>query len=198
MAQDNRPHTSRSRAVRVAIRVVVPVVFAAALWHLFTHVARFGTVVSESMAPTLVVGDYYVLRVDAYENGRSVQRGDIIVFDRPGHGTFVKRAIGIGGDRIGIGRGSVWLNGSWLKEPYLKEEPVTERPMATAVPDGHLFVLGDNRNKSEDSRDYGPIPVENVMGRVTRILWPLHRIRDFRPVEYQGRTGRVSAATTRP
>jgi len=185
MAQDDRSKATGGRFARIAVRVIIPVVFAAGLWHIFTNMARFGTVVSESMNPTLQVGDYYVLRVDAYKNGRVPKRGDVVVFDRPGQGTFIKRIIAVPGDEIGIGRGRVWLNGSWLEEPYLKEQPVTELPMATRVRDGHLFVLGDNRNKSEDSRDYGPIPVENVMGKVTKIMWPLSRARAFGPIEYE-------------
>ncbi|MFO8080180.1 MAG: signal peptidase I [Armatimonadota bacterium] len=167
------------------LRIIIPVIFAGAMWHVFTNMARFGTVTSESMTPTFRLGDYYILRVDAYNNGRSPRRGDIIVFDRPGDGTFLKRVIGVADDRIGIGRGQVWLNGSWLQEPYIKEEPVTELPMAIRVPDGHLFVLGDNRNHSEDSRDYGPIPVENVMGKVTKVVWPLSRVRGIAPIDYQ-------------
>ncbi|MBD3292504.1 MAG: signal peptidase I [Armatimonadia bacterium] len=185
MSSDQQSKSSGSRFGRIAIRVIVPVVFAVGLWHVFTNMARFGTVVSESMNPTLQIGDYYVLRVDAYNGDRKPRRGDIVVFDRPGQGTFIKRVIAVAGDEVGIGLGRVWLNGSWLEEPYLKEEPVTERSMATHVPDGHLFVLGDNRNKSEDSRDYGPIPVDNVMGKVTKIMWPLSRTRAFGPIEYE-------------
>ncbi len=185
MSADNRAQSFGTRIGRIAIRVIIPVVFAAVLWHIFAHMARFGTVVSESMSPTLMVGDYYVLRVDAYEDGRSPQRGDIVVFDRPDEGTFLKRVIGVAGDEIGIARGQVWLNGSWLKEPYLNEEPMTELPLAARVPDGHLFMLGDNRNHSEDSRDYGPIPVGSIMGKVTKILWPPGRARGFSPIDYE-------------
>ncbi len=185
MSQDTDTHTGSARFGRIALRVVIPVIFAGALWHLFTNVARFGTVVSESMNPTLRVGDYYVLRLDAYEDGRTPQQGDIVVFDRPGEGTFIKRVIGHSGDIIGIAHGRVWINNAWLDEPYLKEQPVTELPLATRVPDGHVFVLGDNRNRSEDSRDYGPIPVENVLGKVTKIMWPLGRAREFSPIQYE-------------
>ena len=185
MSQDDRPQGSRSRFGYIAIRVIIPAVFIALLWHIFTHMARFGTVVSESMSPTLEVGDYYVLRVDAYEDGRTAQRGDIVVFERPDQGDFVKRVIAVAGDEIGIAEGRVWLNGAWLDEPYLKEQPVTELPMATVVPEGHLFMLGDNRNHSEDSRDFGPIPVDSLMGKVTKILWPPGRLREFGPIEYQ-------------
>lgn len=185
MGTSDRSRKSGRRFGRVLLRIIIPLVFAGAMWHVFTNMARFGTVFSESMTPTLRVGDYYILRVDAYTNGRSPERGDVVVFDRPGDGTFLKRVIGVADDRIGIGRGQVWLNGSWLKEPYLKEEPVTELPMAVRVPDGHLFVLGDNRDESEDSRDYGPVPVENVMGKVTKVVWPLSRARQIAPIDYQ-------------
>ena len=184
MGRDDSTRTSFARFGRVAVRVVIPVVFAVGLWFLFTHVVRFGKIVSGSMAPTLQTGDYYVLRLDAYKEGRKPERGDIVVFDRPGEGTFIKRVIGVGGDTLGIARGSVWLNGSWLEEPYLKERPVTEAPFATAVPEGHVFVLGDNRNKSEDSRDYGPVPVANILGQVTKVVWPLARAREFSPIHY--------------
>lgn len=185
MPRDRHRPGGGGRLARIAARVIIPVLFSGLLWHLFTHVARFGTVVSESMAPTLEIGDYYVLRVDAYRNGRSPERGDIVVFERPAEGAFVKRVVGIGGDTIAFASGRVWLNGAWLSEPYLTEEPVPEMPLATRVPEGHVFVLGDNRNHSEDSRDYGPVPVDSVKGNVTKILWPLSRARGFSPVEYR-------------
>lgn len=185
MSNDNRSEGMGMRLLRSAVRIVIPVLFALALWHIFTNVARFGTVVSESMNPTLQVGDLYVLRVDAYEDDRPPQRGDIVVFDRPGHGPFAKRVIGIPGDEIGIGRGQIWLNGSWLQEPYLREEPDAELPMAVRVREGYVFVLGDNRNHSEDSRDHGPVPLEQIMGKVTKIVWPPNRARGLAPVTYQ-------------
>ncbi len=185
MTTDNGKRSTRRRLSHIVIRIVIPVLFAGMLWHIFTNMARFGTVVSESMGPTLQVGDYYVLRVDAYEDDRPPQRGDVVVFDRPGHGPFAKRVIGVPGDEIGIGRGQVWLNGTWLQEPYLKEEPDTELPMAIRVREGYLFVLGDNRNHSEDSRDHGPVPVENVIGKVTKIVWPPGRVGRVTPVDYQ-------------
>ncbi len=183
----------RSRPLRLAIRVIIPLLFAGLLWHLFTNVVRFGTVDSESMTPTLEPGDYYTIRLDAYSNGRSPQRGDIIVFDRPDEGAFVKRIIAVGGDLVGIANGRVWLNGSWLKEPYLKEQPMAELPLATEIPKDHLFILGDNRNTSEDSRDYGPIPLSSVIGQVRKVVWPLARAQQLAPViEEDGGSGTSS------
>ncbi len=180
--------TRSARPGRLAVRVIAPIVFAGALWFLFTHVVRFGVIESGSMNPTLQLRDYYVIRLDAYEAGRKPERGDIVVFERPGDDIFVKRVIGVGGDVLGIARGSVWLNGSWLKEPYLKERPLTELPLATEIPEGHVFVLGDNRNTSEDSRDFGPVPVANVVGQVTKIVWPLTRAHEFTPFHYRQRS----------
>ncbi len=173
------------RGVRVALRVVVPVAFAVLLWYLFTHVARFGTVVSSSMEPTLQIGDYYVLRLDAYDDEAVPQRGDIVVYTGPDGAKYVKRVIAVGNDRVGIAFGRVWLNDRWLKEPYIKERQFPEPPLLGQVPPGHVFVLGDNRNLSEDSRDYGPIPTDRIIGRVNRILWPIGRIRNLGPVEYE-------------
>ena len=180
--------TRSARPGRLAVRVIAPIVFAGALWFLFTHVVRFGVIESGSMAPTLQHHDYYVIRLDAYEADRLPERGDIVVFERPGDGVFIKRVIGVGGDTLGIARGRVWLNGSWLKEPYLKESPITELPIAAEIPEGYVFVLGDNRNVSEDSRDFGPIPLANVVGQVTKIVWPLARAHQFRSIHYGERS----------
>ncbi len=134
------------------------------------------------MTPALEPGDYYTIRLDAYRNGRPPKHGDIIVFDHPNEGAYLKRVIAVGGDLVGIAGGRVWLNGSWLKEPYLKVQPVAELPLVTKIPNDHLFVLGDNRNSSEDSRDFGPIPVSSVVGQVRKIVWPPGRIGQLAPV----------------
>lgn len=174
----------RRRGLRIAVRVVVPLLFALALWHLFTHVVRFGYVTSRSMEPTLQPGDYYILALNAYREGSVPERGDIIVYYNYDGTPYVKRVIARGGETIILIGGRVWLNGALLAEPYLKERPFPARPIAVTVPQNHVFVLGDNRNLSEDSRDLGPIPLDRVMGRVTRIVWPLSRARVFTPVNY--------------
>ncbi len=174
----------RRRGALVAVRVVVPVVFAFSLWYLFTHVVRFGYVVSRSMEPTLQVADYYLLRLHAYDLEHPPQRGDLIVFTAPDGTPWVKRVIGLGGERLLVAGGNVWLNGKWLPEPYLKERPRVAPPMPAEVPEGSVYVMGDNRNLSEDSRDDGPVPVDQIMGRVIRIVWPPDRARVFETVRY--------------
>lgn len=154
--------------------VLLAAVLTFSMW-LWRHV-RIGVIASDSMAPTLVKGDLYAIRIDAYRDSRPA-RGDIVVFKVPGERQlFVKRVVAVEGDRVAVVFGRVWLDGRWLQEPYINHRPgVREHPMGTVVPPGELFVLGDNRNMSEDSRDLGTIPVTSVVGRATAIILPLRR-----------------------
>jgi len=112
------------------------------------------------------------------------ERGDIIVFKTPpaaascgAGGTFVKRLIGLPGDRISARKGVVYINGKPLSEPYLtgaakKEANFEER----VVPEGEYFMMGDNRPQSCDSRVWGTVPRDNIIGKVFAIYWPPQRI----------------------
>jgi len=178
--------TRRRRGVRLAVRIVVPVLFAFSLWYLFTHVIRFGYTISGSMEPTLEIGDYYVVRLHAYDARHRPRRGDIIVFAAADGDAYVKRVVGLSGERFVVVGGNVLLNGRWLSEPYLKEQPGGGSPVAVTVPEDSVYVMGDNRNVSADSRDDGPVPGDRIMGRVTRIAWPLDHARVFGAVSYPG------------
>jgi len=177
-----------ARLLRLTVRVVVPIAFIGLLWYLHANVIRVGYVPSASMEPTLVPDDRILIRLDAYGTG-GPQRGDIIVYaDRAGE-LLVKRVIGIGGDRLEMASGYVQLNGKLLREPYLKQEPhVREFYFEIAIPDDTVFVLGDNRNLSADSRDrdVGPIPLDAILGRVTHIILPRARARRLGSHEYGG------------
>jgi len=164
------------RGLRIAVRVIVPVVFALGMWYLFTHVLRFGDVPSGSMEPTLQPDDWYILRLDAYHRHRP-QHGDIIVFTDADGEPYVKRVIAVPGDHFAIIDGVVWLNRRPLNEPYIKERQLPERPIGADVPADSYFVLGDNRNESADSRDMGFVQAARIMGKATRIVWPLSRAR---------------------
>jgi signal peptidase I len=109
--------------------------------------------------------------------------GDIIIFNPPNGYLedgkaipFIKRVIGVGGDTVELKDGAVSVNGVQLDESYLFEgQPTTQTGAVSrwVVPDGYLFVLGDHREQSEDSRVFGPIPKSSVIGRAVLRLWPL-------------------------
>lgn len=107
------------------------------------------------------------------------QRGDIVVFNPPMAGTtkpYIKRIIGLPGDRVTIHDGGVYVNDERLDEPYLQgvstSWPNGDPNREVVIPEDHLFVLGDNRNNSTDSRNFGPISVDAVIGKAWISYWP--------------------------
>jgi len=101
------------------------------------------------------------------------QRGEVIVFRYPKEESrdFVKRVIAIPGDTVEIQRGKVHINGTPLEEPYVVEPSRSSMEKRVMGPDEY-FVLGDNRLHSNDSRNWGPVPLENIVGRVWMSYWP--------------------------
>jgi len=132
--------------------------------------------VGVDMSPMLQQGDRFVVETRTYEK-HAPQRGDVIVFAREGFGNSVwaKRVIAVGGDTIGVANDKVTLNGKVLAEPYLApitaSEPLPDPFGPVTVPAGSLFLLGDNRHNSNDSRYFGFVNVKNVRGRVIFIYW---------------------------
>ncbi len=127
---------------------------------------------SISMQPTLYAGNFVLVNKLAYQLGKP-SRGDIIVFRYPPDPTqvpYIKRVIGLPGDHVSIAGGKVYINGDQLIEPYLVVS--TNRGGEWTVPDGNLFVLGDNRNNSSDSRSWGFVPLQNVIGKAEVVYWP--------------------------
>ncbi len=109
----------------------------------------------------------------------SVERGDIVVFRYPRDPStsYIKRVIGIAGDRVRIDEGQVFVNGRALLEDYVSAEFVDDRsyPEIT-VPQGSYFVLGDHRNMSKDSRDFGPVDVRYIYGKAVFGYWPIEKM----------------------
>jgi signal peptidase I len=115
----------------------------------------------------------------------SAKRSDIIVFQTPplaaqrcgAGGTFVKRLIGLPGDRWEERNGVVYINGKELREPYVRPERRDSRTIAEIkIPPDHFFMMGDNRNSSCDSREWGSVPRANLIGKVFATYWPPGRI----------------------
>ncbi|HEX4013749.1 MAG TPA: signal peptidase I [Candidatus Cybelea sp.] len=125
-----------------------------------------------SMEPHIRSGEYVLINTFAYRLG-APHRGDIVAFRHEGDDreVFIKRVIGVPGDRIVIARGRVYTNGASLGEPYVKN--VDDRSFAeVAVPPNSVYVLGDNRANSEDSRFFGPVADNRLIGRAIAGLWP--------------------------
>lgn len=138
---------------------------------------------SDSMAPTLQLGDRLVVEKISYRF-RPPTPGEIIVFDPPEtlqnqgyrkNQAFIKRIIGISGQIIAVDNGQVYVNNQPLTEEYIAEPPNYQWGPAS-VPAEQLFVMGDNRNHSNDSHIWGFLPIENIIGRATFRFWPLNRI----------------------
>ncbi|MDG4863077.1 signal peptidase I [Streptomyces sp. T-3] len=142
---------------------------------------------SSSMEPGLKVGDRVLVNKLAYRFGAGPQRGDVVVFDGSGswgNSDYIKRVVGVGGDRV-VGRGGdgrIEVNGEPVDEGYLHsgDAPSTV-PFDVVVPEGRLFVLGDHRSDSSDSRDHlgspggGMVAVDTVVGRADWVGWPVGR-----------------------
>lgn len=124
------------------------------------------------MEPHIAPGEYVLINTFAYRIAVP-RRQDIVAFRRDGdaRGLFIKRVIGLPGDRVRIDRGTVFLNGSALVEPYVRYADARSFAEVT-VPPGSVYVLGDNRAVSEDSRVFGPIAGDHLMGRAIAGIWP--------------------------
>jgi len=128
-----------------------------------------------SMTPGIQDGDRILVEPWSYLLG-PVQRGDVIVMRYPVDPDidYIKRVIGLPGDRVTLARGQVWVNGALLDEPYVESVDSSSTQSVTVEP-GCYFVLGDNRPRSSDSREFGFVPEDYVRGRVDLRLWPLGR-----------------------
>ena len=129
-----------------------------------------------SMMPALADQERIFINKFTYRFGLgSIERGDVVVFRYPGDPSknYIKRIVGVPGDRIEIARGAVLANGSRLQEPYVPKAFQDERSMSeVTVPAGSYFVLGDHRNLSSDSRDFGMVEREAIFGKAVFAYWP--------------------------
>jgi signal peptidase I len=208
-------HTDWLTSVQSLLATVVIAVFV------ITYIVQAFQIPSESMENTLLIGDYLLVDKLCYGGGgvgdfvfpyRQIHRGDIIVFHYPVNPAqhFVKRVVGIPGDRIHLIRKRVFINGQPLNEPYaryFKPEPNpfrddfprldvldpginadwwVEMPKLVEdgqliVPEGHYFAMGDNRDDSSDSRYWGFVPRANIIGRPLLIYWSISDPEDAMP-----------------
>lgn len=159
--------------------VVLAVLVGMTMW--VGHAVRLAKVPSKSMAPTLMPGDVMVMRVDAYHK-HMPKRGDIIIFRDSGDGGLVvKRVVGLPGEQVSVWSDTVWINGQRLVEPYARGQLRMDIPEQVVLGKHEVWVMGDNRGHSMDSRDFGPVTQEQMVGRASAIIWPLSRRGRFIP-----------------
>lgn len=166
----DRPVPSPAR--RILSETIQTIGLALLLFLLINFLSARIRVDGNSMEPTFHDGDYVIVNKLAYRMGE-IERGDVVVFPFPlnREEDFIKRVIGLPGDRVSILDGTVYLNGAPIVEEYLSEQP--QGDMAEIiVPQGYVFVLGDNRNDSSDSRVWGPLNIEDILGRAVFRYWP--------------------------
>jgi len=134
------------------------------------------------MLPNINDGSHVLIDTLAFQFGRSVARGDVVAFIR-GDGAdrrlFLKRVIGLPGERVSVENGQVKVDDLLLREPY---GPILDRTdmAAVLVPAGTVFVLGDDRPESEDSRSFGPVSISDIVGRASLVVWPLAHVGHIR------------------
>jgi signal peptidase I len=153
--------------------VLETIILALILFLAINTVSERIRVESISMQPTLYPGDYVIVNKLAYRLNNSPKRGDVIVFKYPPNPEqipYIKRIIGLPGDQIHIADGKITINGELMLEPYLKV--TTNRGGDWTVPADQLFVMGDNRNNSSDSRAWGFVPFANIVGRAEVVYLP--------------------------
>jgi signal peptidase I len=162
-----------ARGLRILLETIAPALIVALVINLF--IAQATRVHGQSMEPTLHSDQRLVVEKLSYNNWlhlRSPQRGDVVVLRINGMDELlIKRVIGLPGDQVEIRHGQVFINHQMLDEPYVVF-PAEGDYGPVDVPPLHLFVLGDNRNFSNDSRTFGPIPMKNVVGRAWFSYWP--------------------------
>ena len=168
----DEPSQDAQSVKRFFVDLLETIVLAVVLFFAINTVSARVRVDGFSMVPTLQNGEYVLVNRLAYRNSLP-ERGDIIVFEstQVSDLDLIKRVIGLPGDTIKIFGGEVRVNDQVLDEPYIAAAPAYNGEWN--VPEGNLFVLGDNRNDSSDSHAWGLLPIENVIGKAILIYWPI-------------------------
>ncbi|MBN1220920.1 MAG: signal peptidase I [Anaerolineae bacterium] len=158
------------------------VILTLVIFFLIQTVIRNFRVVGTSMVDNLHDGQYLIIDKLTYSDlfqgmgWGGPRHGDVVVFEppnRPGE-DYVKRIVGLPGETIAVDNGTIYVDHEPLAEPFKPKMPRYHVP-ETAIPEGYVYVLGDNRNNSNDSHNWGPLPIENIVGRAWISYWPPDR-----------------------
>ena len=165
------PEEKGSGILRFILDVVETLILSVLLFAGINTVSARIRVDGFSMEPSLHTGEFVIVNKLAYRLG-SPKIGDVIVFHYPRdpQQEYIKRVIGLPGDRVVVSDGQVTVNGAVLNEPYISAPPAYQTEII--VPSDSLYVLGDNRNNSSDSHNWGPVPLNYVVGKAILVYWP--------------------------
>jgi signal peptidase I len=187
--KENKPAKSASGSQKSVLRDYIETILICVIFVIFSRsfVFQQSKIPSGSMMDTLLAGDYIMVNRFVYSDSsfpwerhilpqRELRHGDVVVFKYPREPEidYIKRVVGLPGDTIEIRKGYLYRNGERIDEPYVQEEyrrgllkprgPIVIRP-------GHYFMMGDHRNESADSREWGQVPRELIKGRALLIWW---------------------------
>lgn len=174
---EQKPQSFIQRLAREFLTAVVPAILISLFVNVF--IAQAAMVQDgPSMQPNLYKG-YRMMTEKISYRFHEPERGDIVIAERT-HGqiNLVKRVIGLPGETVESKDGHTYINGEFLNEPWVENFGGRYYP-PTRVPEGHVFIIGDNRPISYDSRAIGAVPIEDIGGRVIFIYWPLDKFEFF-------------------
>jgi len=153
---------------------VLPAVLLALLINLF--LARATVVQGQSMEPNLHNNERVIVEKVTYRFIHGPRRGDVVILEVPGQEQpLIKRVVGLPGEVVAVRNGQVFINDQPLEEEWATSQGGPNYP-PTLIPPLHVFVLGDNRGHSNDSRSFGPVPVDHILGRAWVVYWPPEQI----------------------
>ncbi len=173
LGSSNAGSSALWKGLREIVATVLPAILIALLIQLF--LAQTTRIESFSMEPTLFEEQRLVIEKISYRL-RLPERGEIVVIRPQDDGAIplIKRVIGLPGETIAVHDEQVFIDGQPLEEPYLRVVTHGFYPITT-IPDDAIFVMGDNRDRSRDSRMFGPVPVHDLIGRALLRYWPLQK-----------------------
>jgi signal peptidase I len=165
------PPAIQSRRSHVLREIIETVLLTAAIFLIVNAATGRFRIEGDSMEPNLHNGEYVLIDKISYLL-HPPERGDVVVFTPPNNERdYIKRVIGLPGDTVEVKGGQVYVNGVKLDEPYL-QQVILRDESARVVEQGRYFVLGDNRNNSSDSRSFGTITPQSIVGRAWLVYWP--------------------------
>ena len=163
------------RALWDLVSTIVPAIVIALFINVF--VAQAMVVQGPSMQPNLYYDQRVMVEKVTYRLIHGPRRGDVVIVDVPGEEEpLIKRVVALSGETVEVRGGYVFINGQLLEEPWTTQQGGPNYA-STLVPPLHVFVLGDNRGSSRDSRSFGPVSVDQLIGRAWLIYWPLDQVK---------------------